>query len=84
LQVAGVAVVYEVTVSKTKDDAKAAATAAEKAQLRAVIVEVKDTLRETVRAHDARGETHPDVPRQPRPNASCPRRLRAWRRCRRG
>jgi hypothetical protein len=46
-----VAVVYEVTISKTKDDAKAAATAAEKAQLRAVIVEVKDTLRETVRTH---------------------------------
>ncbi len=52
-QVAGVAVVYEVTVSKAKDDAKAAATAAEKAQLRDAFVEVKEALRETVRARSA-------------------------------
>ncbi len=47
------AVVYEVTVSKAKDDAKAAATAAEKAQLRDAFVEVKEALRETVRARGA-------------------------------
>jgi hypothetical protein len=66
-----VAVVYEVTISKTKDDAKAAATAAEKAQLRAVIVEVKDTLRETV---SARVCTQVVLPRPSRAYTACWRR----------
>ena len=47
------AILYEVKVSKVKDDAKAAATKAEKEQLRAVIVEVTDTLRETIRSVEA-------------------------------
>lgn len=50
---AGIAILYEVKVSKVKDDAKAAATKAEKEQLRAVIVEVTDTLRETIRSVEA-------------------------------
>lgn len=44
---------YEVRVSAKKDELKAAAAVAEKAALRAVIVEVKDTLRATVTAVEA-------------------------------
>jgi len=47
--VAGLAVAYEVRVSAKKDEHKAAAAVEEKAALRAVMVEVKETLRETVR-----------------------------------
>ncbi len=52
-QVAGIAVVYEVNLSKAKDDAKAAATRAEKEQLRAAFVEIKDALHDTIRSVEA-------------------------------
>ena len=48
---------YEVTVSKVKDEAKAAATRAEKQELRDAFVQVKETLADTkasVQALDAR------------------------------
>ncbi len=51
LQVAGAAVAYEVTVSKAKDEAKAEALRAEKQELRDAFVQVKETLRDTVRTH---------------------------------
>ena len=55
--VAGVAVAYEVAMSKTKDDAKAAALRADKEALQAQFGEVGRTLREvsdSVAALDAR------------------------------
>ena len=55
-QVAGAAVAYEVTISKVKDEAKAEAVRAEKQELRDAFVQVKETLRDTVRALCIRSE----------------------------
>lgn len=47
------ALAYEVNLNKHKDEAKAAATAAEKQELRDVLVQVKETLRDTVASVEA-------------------------------
>ena len=47
------ALAYEMHVSKGKDEAKAAAVVAEKQELRAVLVQVKETLRDTVASVEA-------------------------------
>jgi len=51
-----VALAYEMHISKGKDEAKAAAIAAEKHELRAVLVQVKETLRDTVASVEALDE----------------------------
>jgi len=54
--VAGLALASEMRYSAKKDEAKAAATVAEKRELRDVLVQIKETLRDTVASVEALDE----------------------------
>lgn len=73
--IAGLAVVWEVSSSKAKDDAKAVAAKAEKEQLRSTLEEIAATLRDTLRSVETLDGRLAEVER-----AEALRRARWWQR----